>query len=498
MKNFTLKNKWQIGIPLLSLAGVAGYLITSMCGYGAGYPLDDAWIHLTYARNLIMTGEWMFFPGILSGGSTSPLWTVLLTPAFLLQIAPVLWTSILAILSLSALGYLAKLFLEQQGINANTGWLAAVVILEWHFVWAALSGMETLLQSIGNLAVAVMLFIAWQKQNTAANWFLVGLLIGALIWVRPEGLTWMGPAFVLLFATFIRKKEAKKSVGIYLIVGFMLPFAAYLLFNEHVAGSMWPTTMYAKQAEYQSQLSVPFLTRIVQLFALPFIGSSILLLPGIIYLVVHMVKTKNILLLVYYLWWIGMVILYATKLPVTYQHGRYMIPVMIIPILCGITGTIFLFQNIRWRTIWKNRLVFASLSLWIGLQLAFYGLGAKAYREDVGIIETEMVRTAQWVAEHIPYEKRLAVHDIGAMGYFSGRKFIDLAGLINPEVIPIIRDEEQLVNFLNKQDIDYVISFPNWYPTLLTGKEVLYSTQSPLSPSLGGDNMTVFCWKKCQ
>src|SRR5258708_9275330 len=45
---------------------------------GPGFPLDDAWIHQTYGRNLAQTWQWQFVPGIESAGSTSPLYSLLL------------------------------------------------------------------------------------------------------------------------------------------------------------------------------------------------------------------------------------------------------------------------------------------------------------------------------------------------------------------------------------------------------------------------------------
>src|SRR5664279_3930986 len=64
------------------------YLLTSQVTYGIGFPLDDSWIHQTYARNLALRGEWAFRPGIPSAGSTSPLWSALLALGFLLRLSP--------------------------------------------------------------------------------------------------------------------------------------------------------------------------------------------------------------------------------------------------------------------------------------------------------------------------------------------------------------------------------------------------------------------------
>ncbi|NLF15366.1 MAG: hypothetical protein GX597_26550, partial [Anaerolineaceae bacterium] len=58
---------------------VAGYLLVAWAAGYAGFPLDDAWIHQTYARNLAATGQLAYLPGQPSAGSTSPSWSFLLS-----------------------------------------------------------------------------------------------------------------------------------------------------------------------------------------------------------------------------------------------------------------------------------------------------------------------------------------------------------------------------------------------------------------------------------
>ncbi len=50
-------------LALLTALSVTGYLLASAMLYRLGFPLDDAWIHQTYARNLALHGEWAFLPG---------------------------------------------------------------------------------------------------------------------------------------------------------------------------------------------------------------------------------------------------------------------------------------------------------------------------------------------------------------------------------------------------------------------------------------------------
>ena len=68
------------------------YLVASASKLRLGFPLDDAWIHQTYARNLARLGEWSFIPGQPSAGSTAPLWTFALGLGHLLQRPPFAWT----------------------------------------------------------------------------------------------------------------------------------------------------------------------------------------------------------------------------------------------------------------------------------------------------------------------------------------------------------------------------------------------------------------------
>src|SRR6185436_21155933 len=43
-----------------------------------GFPLDDSWIHLHFARNLAEGAGFSYNPGVPVAGSTAPLWTLLL------------------------------------------------------------------------------------------------------------------------------------------------------------------------------------------------------------------------------------------------------------------------------------------------------------------------------------------------------------------------------------------------------------------------------------
>src|SRR5512139_3169352 len=94
---------WVV-LAIVSLIAVLYYLVASALIFRVGFPLDDSWIHLTYARNLAEHGEWAFRLGERSAGSTSPLWTFLLSIGYFLKLAPYAWTFFLGWLALTFFG----------------------------------------------------------------------------------------------------------------------------------------------------------------------------------------------------------------------------------------------------------------------------------------------------------------------------------------------------------------------------------------------------------
>ena len=107
-----------------------------------------------------------------------------------------------------------------------------------------------------------------------------------------------------------------------------------------------------------------------------------------------------------------------------------------------------------------------------------------------------MVDTAQWIAQNTKPDALVAAHDIGALGYFGKRNLLDLAGLVSPEVIPFIRDEALLAEYLDEQQADYLMTFPDWYPELVKKANLVYESHGIFSPMQGGENMRVYRWAR--
>lgn len=469
------------------LLGGALYLLVSARTYHMGFPLDDSWIHQTYARNLALRGEWAFQPGHPSAGSTAPLWTFLVALGYWLHLAPYAWTYLLGavtLFGLAALGESAARRLAPQ-YRPAWPWVGSFIALEWHLLWAALSGMETLLHALLLTVVLVLLMTGSRR------YLVIGLLTGLSVWVRPDGLTLAGPVVLAILLVERTPRERGRAVARYLI-GLGATFLPYLVFNLWLSGTPMPNTFYAKQAEYAAWQARPVYQRAGELALQLLTGPALLLLPGGIAYGVTCLRRRAWVSLACMLWFGGYLSLYLARLPF-YQHGRYIMPAMPIFFLWGLLGLLEFQGSERFGA--RHWMVqFGWQSSLILMCLGFLVLGARTYGQDVAIIESEMVVTARWVADNLPPEAIIAAHDIGALGYYDDHELLDMAGLISPEVIPFIRDERRLAEFLTARHAAYFVAFPDFYPLLSREAKPVFVSGGAFSRAAGQANMTVFQW----
>jgi hypothetical protein len=483
-----------LGIAAAILA--AGIYLVSAAGTGGlGFPLDDAWIHQTYARNLAQSGSLAFVPGQPSAGSTSPLWSALLAIGYLLGIDSRAWAYTLGIVCLVLTGWLAsraaaRLFPGHRWAPLLTGLFC---VLEWHLVWAAVSGMETLLFTALSLLAVDRAYVELEQPNVRGQAQL-GLLVGLLPLVRPEGIVLGGLIVLLLLAGRDLPWQRKATAAAVTMAVAGLVLAPYLAFNLRTAGALFPNTFYAKQAEYQLALSLP--ERILQVVWPAWVGAQVMLAPGVLAAAAWFLHKRSWSRLAPLAWWACLVGAYALRLPVTYQHGRYLMPGIPWLVVYGVGGTGMLLRpTARQAAI---RLVSRALPIATAVLVAvFLGLGARAYRTDVGFIEGEMVQTARWVAGHTAPGTQIAAHDIGAIGYFAERPILDLAGLVTPAVIPFITDADQLLDFMLAQGAHYAVFFPDFSPTyrelaVHDALQEVYRTEYAWTRTQGLANMAVY------
>lgn len=507
MQSITIRVKpYDLPLLVLSLALVALYVFTA----GGGFPLDDSWIHQVYARNLAQNGEWAFVPGEPSAASTSPLYTVLLASGYVLGVAYQLWTHGLGALALALTALIGGRMAERLHPGKYTGWIAGLaLVLAWHLLWAAAAGMETMIFSLLTL---VLIALGWRECDTAEAGVGIIMMRGAVFGVmaalatvtRPEGVTLAALIGVALLVVRPHGWRGLLAWALAATVGFMLAVAPYLILNFQLTGGLLPDTASAKAAQAAGVLAAFSYPERVLAMLLPLLtGGQALLLPGALwYAVVTLNRVRHerkmLLNLLPLAWVVWLVLLYAAWLPASYQHGRYVMPALPALIVCGVVGMLWLLASAR-RSV-GGRVITRALAIAAVLVFVYFALvaGRAAYNRDVQVIDEEMVTAARWIADNIPPQDLLAIHDIGAVGYFAPRPILDIAGLVNPEVVPIYHDAEALYALMQARGVRYLLAFPDQVP----GEDVtdsrlcpVFTTGGQTAVGAGYQNMTVYALK---
>lgn len=444
---------------------------------GPGFPLDDPWIHLQFARNLHEYGSYSYFKNeLVTAGSTSPLYTLLLAAGFFFTSDEMILSYSLGVLCFAG----AAVFVYRLCMHLSPGsprvamTAVALFLLEPRMHWAALSGMET------TLFIAVML--ACFYYYTAAQWNLLALSLGLLLWIRPEALLLMLTLSIGALTGLLRLSTAEGQIpaGHFLrslwvrtrgplgiLASCVVP---YVLMNLSLSGSLLPNPVAAKMGYYYP-LHGAFLSELAEyLGGHHFVIVAPFALAGCVLAVWGALARQTTARLVLVVWCGGMILVYGLKLPYLYQQGRYLMPVIPVILILALTAGNDALQWAERRrpspalTRLTARAGSGALVLLLALQfIARDSALAGEYAGSCRHVRDLQVTTAYWLRDHTPGDAVVATHDIGAIGYYSGRRIVDIVGLVSPGFIPYLRQLDSLPAFLARNHVTHLVVLRNWY-----------------------------------
>ncbi|MBE0643373.1 MAG: hypothetical protein IH600_04785 [Bacteroidetes bacterium] len=462
----------------------------------AGFPLDDGWIHATYARGLVEHGEFAFNPGEPSTGTTSLLWTllcagVLLTGSSAAGTALFLGAACLLIL----VPVWHRVLLRTGCGRAGALFGAALLPLSGVLLWWSLSGMETVLF----LLLAALALDAFMRGKLVWS----GSWLALLVLARPEGVL-LAP--VLAFAEWRRSGSIGRTLLLLALAATGV--AIYAAWNLAVSGALWTSTLAGRR--WLAAGGRPPETGIQQ-FALAFAeilyrwmrtllwGALRWSTPGtwisaaaagMVLLwsggrrIFHLLKPRRkadtpsasesgtapsptgttpirpVFAPALAAWLFLHTAAYALLLPYPGHAGRYLAPLLLgVSLLLArlasslprADGDLRIFPFLL-RGILPRALLLAAVTVIGWSALASWTC---AWRSSVEHINTVHVRAARWISKHTPPDARIAAYDIGAIGYFSGRTVIDLGGLVQPAAVPYMNG--QIDAYILRSRADYVV-----------------------------------------
>jgi hypothetical protein len=482
----------------------AFFLLNNDAGPGwawRGLPLDDAWIHMVYARSLTEEGWFYYNPGVPEAGMSSPLWVILLALPLKLVTSPALAAKSLSIffgLLASVLAYHVMLDLTDR---RELAWGAGLVTaLLPNFAYARVSGKEVTL--VGSLILLSSWFYL-QRRYTA-----YGLVIGLSVIARGEtailGILFGGAVLLRKYLnrdhlTVVTGEEF--SLGIRLFLPALITGGLWAIYNHTISAQLLPNTYYVKHnfdlglinPQNMANLWLGYFRNSLlswEWLAIPFLGVSALgawrlyrrhgmwVLPILTgpWLIAYALSTN----------------VAVNSLEWNFTARRYLdyiLPLMIFPLLLGLAD---LWERAGARS---NRLVIlgAPLALaatglvYLGLAVVRLNTLAAEYSWNARNIEETSVAMGRWIADHLPPDAEVGVTDAGAMRFFGGRHTIDFLGLNHHETLG-----RPLHELLREYEPDYAILFRGPEIDSWPFLSEIYYIEPERNTTLGGGDLVVY------
>lgn len=479
-----------------------------------GFPLDDSFIHLTFARS-IAAGEGLAYDGLPPvAASTAPLWTALLALLEPLPGEPFLPAKLLGIALHLVGAFLAGRVARRLGAGRG-GALATSVLLAWSgwLVWSSISGMEI------PLAVALALwgydsFLSERQDSSLPRRSVLLFSLASL--ARPELLVLLVARLAEEGMVFARGRDGAlrwvppdPSRFVATLAAAAGPLLAVGLVHLGISGTVLPTTYAAKVGSGMGGFD---LERAGSLLRLLFVAEPIWVLvagAGAVELLRRAGGPRDAggLLLA---WAVGipaaLVVLSGDGgLPVG-NFGRYLFPVLPAWLLLAAVGLDRLTGSFRRLAVGRFLLPLGALG-WLLLfsataagSLRASGLYLRA-RSDV---ERSVVAMAVWVANHLPPEARLATCDVGALAYWTPNPIVDLAGLLQPELSRRVAADPSarpgawahvVLAWIEEQRPDFIALYPRWLPLLEADPlsfPVRHRIPVPGNITMAGDELVLY------
>ena len=437
------------------------------------FPLDDPWIHLTFARNIVEFGSFSYYKNQLAtAGSTSPLYTFILAGFYLFSKNEFIISYILGIGSFAAGVFftfrLAKIHF------ASAMWLAILsallLALQPMLNLIAVSGMETTMFT----ALVIITLYYYKKKNQIA----LGISLGLLLWCRPDGLVVWAAILVDYFISMQleNSKKGRKDIRITareLITPFSIAAGIaliYFIFNYALSGSFLPNTYGSKLAIYEGKSRSEFLKTDVWsyftapefvMYIVPFFISVIIILNGLI-------KKSYNEFSVYLIFIAGLIFVYWLELPFSSSYGRYLMPLIPFYILLAVYGVKEVSEYLinKFKSAAPGNLLLAGYSAASIILCIIYLISiSDLYTQSCRYYNDRHVAAGNWINKNTRPDAIIATHDIGAIEFYGRRKLVDMVGLVSPEIINKMKAGfiDYLNNYLIEKKTDYVVTLRNWF-----------------------------------
>lgn len=465
---------------VLAIVAVAGlFLITRPTIFLIQYIYDDSFYYFTVAKNIV-NGFGSTFDQLNPTNGYHPLWMMVLLPVYkLFGNWPNLAFRVVLVLQLG-LWLVSSFILFRYLASRLSIWAWLPALLFWANPWffhRQVSGME-----ISVTMLFLMLLVQFLGRSGGVKGglatpacFGLGLLMGGLFLARLDTALIALVVFVFLL---VRTYESRIKSGAAFLSGAAVLGVPYVIWNIYSFGHLWPVSMHVKHAtlSLNSQIFGIAWKKIFWpvYFMLDSPRSEIVILLGIgvVFLFLWIanrqpgkletVNTESRSVLTDQFPFIMGVVLHWCYICVfgplsgTGKIARdwYFAPEMVT------SAILFAVALNLLPVLFRSRLVARGLSTVAGITLVLFSIFSIVVmfsNEKRFVTQVQQYAASNWIGANVPVDAIVGAFDAGQIGYFSGRRCVNLDGLISSfEYVDDYLKAGRVDEWLIKQNVSYL------------------------------------------
>jgi arabinofuranosyltransferase len=403
-----------------------------LCYYAFRYENEDAFIFYRYAENIASGHGWVFNHGEKINALTSVIWPMILACFGFLGFNIPMTGLLLSIFFFIASIILLKTLVDKQ--CGGWGQLAGILFILHPYIYLAI-GLET--------GLCIFLILLSSYYYIRSNYLVTTILLGILLLVRYDTLLWA----VVLFGDYIITKKSFpwKYLLIYLLLTVPWFLFSYGYFHAWLPTSyqvkVWYGIILNNQLTYWERFLKIFVATIpmtaLGVHQNVWITNIYFYFTVFTFLFISYACRLSHWLLLISIWSVFYLCVYAyLNVPVPFTW--YWVPIiMVTSVWVSVVIQnlyVYLKNNHALKKYYLAEWVTFICVLFLISTTTIYGI--KVFNYVTPDKRTKgYENTGKWLRNNSSLDATVAAEDIGIMGYYSKRKFIDLNGLVTTEVI---------------------------------------------------------------
>ena len=439
------------------------------------YVLDDPYIHMVMAKNLILHGVWGVDEYGFTSSSSSPLWILLLSFAYFVFGVNTFIPFILNTVFATAFIFIAYSIFKYYKLNPMYNLIFLIFLIFFTPLPALIfTGMEHILQIV---LIVSFIFIAVQliseDKPSSLKYYILLILAALVVAVRYED------AIVVSIIALIFLIHKKFWNFLSVLCASIIPVIAYGIFSTENGWFFLPNSLITKTIFVEAKTQLFSLNGIFLLLN-NFLNilNSYIFIPFILAagLLIFRFKEKmtfwnapNLIITIF----LGTTVLhmFIARIGWFYRYEAYIIALGIMALAVGISEYLPIFKR-------NSKLSYKHLSIILLIFILVVPLSARGYDsfndtpKATHNVYDQQYQMGLFIQKYYQGDA-VSLNDVGAVNYIANIKSVDLLGLSSLNVSKAILKNnytiEDLDNITRQNHVKVVIVYEYLYKNYLTG-----------------------------